>query len=106
MYIRRFTYKKEDVDCKLCTEYRGGKKCPHKICPYITERIEAGAVTYQEAVNAIVHPGCQMIRRLPKLMQTNSGSFWLDDRHKSRMEFFNTRMGYSPSRNTPAYDCQ
>ena len=83
MYIRRFTYKKEDVDCKLCTEYRGGKKSPHKICPYITERIEAGAVTYQEAVNAIVHPGCQMIRRLPKLMQTYSGSFWLDDRHKT-----------------------
>ena len=70
MYIRRFTYKKEDVVCKLCTEYRGRKKCPHNICPYITERIEAGAVTYQEAVNAIVHPGCQMIRRLPKLMQT------------------------------------
>ena len=36
-------------------------------------------------------------------MQTYSCSFWLDDRHKSRMEFFNTRMGYSPSRNTPAY---
>ena len=103
MYIRRFTYKKEDVDCKLCTEFRGRKKCPHKICPYITERIEAGAVTYQEAVNAMVHPGCQMIRRLPKLMLTYSDSFWMDDRHKSRMEFFNTRMGYSPSRNTPAY---
>ena len=102
MYIRRFTYKKEDVDCKLCTEFRGRKKCPHKICPYITERIEAGAVTYQEAVNAMVHPGCQMIRRLPKLMLTYSDSFWMDDRHKSRMEFFNTRMGYSPSRNTPA----
>ena len=57
MYIRRFTYKKEDVDCKLCTEFRGRKKCPHKICPYITERIEAGAVTYQEAVNAMVHSG-------------------------------------------------
>ena len=35
MYIRRFTYKKEDVGCKLCTEFRGRKKCPHKICPYI-----------------------------------------------------------------------
>lgn len=92
MYIRRFTYKKEDVGCKLCTEFRGRKKCPHKICPYITERIEAGAVTYQEAVNAMVHSGCQLIRRLPKLMQTYSGSFWLDDRHKSRMEFFNTRI--------------
>lgn len=102
MYIRRFTYKKEDVDRKLCTEYRGRKKCPHKICPYITERIEAGAVTYQEAVNAMVHPGCQMIRRLPQLILSYPDSFWVDDRHKSRMEFFNTRMGYSPSRNTPA----
>ena len=102
MYIRRFTYKKEDVDRKLCTEYRGRKKCPHKICPYITERIEAGAVTYQEAVNAMVHPGCQMISRLPQLILSYPDSFWVDDRHKSRMEFFNTRMGYSPSRNTPA----
>lgn len=23
MHIRKPTYKKEDVDCKLCTEYRG-----------------------------------------------------------------------------------
>ena len=30
MHIGRFTYKREDVDCKLCTEYRGGKKCPHQ----------------------------------------------------------------------------
>lgn len=76
IYIRRFTYKKEDVDCKLCTEYRGRKKCPHKICPYITERIEAGAVTYEEAVNAMVHPGCRMARRLPKLILTYPDSFW------------------------------
>ena len=85
MYIRRFTYTKEDVDSKLCTEYWGGKKCPHKICPYITERIEAGAVTYQEAVNAMVHPGCQMIRRLLQLILTYPDSFWVDDQHKSRI---------------------
>ena len=103
MHIGRFTYKREDVDCKLCTEYRGGKKCPHPVCPYITERIEAGAVTYQDAVYAMIHPGCQLIRRLPKLILTYQDSFWVDDRHKSRMEFFNTCMGYVPSRNTPAY---
>ena len=103
MHIRRFTYKREDVDCKLCTEYRGGIKCPHSVCPYITERIEAGAVTYQDAVYAMILPGCQLIRRLPKLILTYQDSFWVDDRHKSRMEFFNTCMGYIPSRNTPAY---
>lgn len=34
MYIRRFTYKPEDVDCKLCTEY---KKCDRNLmkCPWI-----------------------------------------------------------------------
>ena len=103
MHIRRFTYKREDVDCKLCTEYRGRKKCPHPVCPYITERIEAGAVTYQNAVYAMIHPGCLLVRRLPKLILTYPDSFWVDDRHKSRMEFFNTCLGYVPSRNTPAY---
>ena len=49
MYIRRFTYKPEDVECKLCTEY---KKCDRNLmkCPWIAERIEAGNVSYQEAV--------------------------------------------------------
>ena len=55
MYIRKLTYKKEDVDCKLCTEYRGKKHpCPHDVCPFIAERIEAGAVTYWDAVNAML----------------------------------------------------
>lgn len=103
MYIRRFTYKAKDVDCKYCTEYRGKNKCPHSVCPYLAERIEAGAATYQDAVNSIVHPGCHMTTRLPKLIHEYQGSFWVDDRHKSRMEFFHTRMGYVPGRNTPAY---
>lgn len=60
MYIRRFKYKAKDVDCKYCTEYKGKNKCPHSVCPYISERIEAGAVTYQDAVTAMVQPGCQI----------------------------------------------
>lgn len=103
MYIRRFSYKREDVDCKYCTEYRGPGKCPHTVCPYIAERIEAGAVTYQDAVTAIIPLDCKMAHRLPKLILEYKDSFWADDRHKSRMEFFNTRMGYIPNRNTPAY---
>ena len=68
MYIRKLTYKKEDVDCKLCTEYRGKKHpCPHDVCPFIAERIEAGAVTYWDAVNAMISPQYRFARRLPKL---------------------------------------
>ena len=104
MHIRKPTYKKEDVDCKLCTEYRGKKHpCPHDVCPFIAERIEAGAVTYWDAVNAMVSPQYRFSRRLPKLAEEYPGTFFLDDRHRSRMEFLNTQLGYVPGRNTPAY---
>ena len=104
MHIRKPTYKKEDVDCKLCTEYRGKKHpCPHDVCPFIAERIEAGAVTYWDAVNAMVSPQYRFSRRLPKLAEEYPGTFFLDDRHRSRMEFLNTQLGYVPGRNTPTY---
>ena len=70
MHIRKPTYKKEDVDCKLCTEYRGKKHpCPHDVCPFIAERIEAGAVTYWDAVNAMISSQYCFSRRLPKLAE-------------------------------------
>ena len=103
MHIRKPTYKKEDVDCKLCTEYRGKKHpCPHDVCPFITERIEAGAVTYWDAVNAMVSSQYRFSRRLPKLAEEYPGTLFLDDRHRSRMEFLNTQLGYVPGRNTPS----
>ena len=40
---------------------------------------------------------------LPKLAEEYPGTFFLDDRHRSRMEFLNTQLGYVPGRNTPAY---
>ena len=104
MYIRKFTYKKEDLDCKLCTEYRGKKhSCPHAVCPFIAERIEAGAVTYWDAVSALIPAQYRCSRRLPKLAVEYPGTFFLDERHRSRMEFLNTQLGYVPGRNTPAY---
>ena len=55
MYIRKFTYSAEDVDCKLCTEYARKTGCLHEVCPFLTERIEAGVVSYQSAVKAIAN---------------------------------------------------
>ena len=38
MHINTFRYTPEDVNCKLCTEYRGKRKrCPS--CPWIAERM-------------------------------------------------------------------
>ena len=101
MYIRRFTYKPEDVDCKLCTEY---KKCDRNLmkCPWIAERIEAGAVSYKEAV-LTAFPGKGLsFERLLETIQAYPGTFWLNKQHKDRMEMFNHRLGYSPTK--PFYE--
>ena len=103
MYIRRFTYKEADVDCTLCTEYRGKNRCPHSICPFIAERIEAGTVTYQEAIRSMIPSHCSMSRRLPQLIQAYPNSLWGDPQHRHRMELFHNRLGYARRRNTPCY---
>lgn len=102
-YKRKFTYSKSDVDCKLCTEYRHKEACPHAICPYIAERIEAGAVTYADAVAALIPSSRTLGPRLSQLVTGYSGSFFLDSEHKSRMILSNARLGFVPRRNTPSY---
>lgn len=102
MYIRRFTYNPEDVECELCTEY---KKCDRNLmkCPWIAERIEAGVVSYQEAV-LTVFPGKGLsFPRLLEIIRSYPGTFWINKQHKNRMEMFNHRLGYVPKRNTPVY---
>lgn len=48
MVLNRFRYKPEDVDCKLCTEYRH-RRCTQPSCPWLAERIESGVVCYDDA---------------------------------------------------------
>ena len=50
MVIRNFKYTAEDVDCQYCTEFRHGR-CRAQKCPWLKERIEAGVLSYREAVN-------------------------------------------------------
>ena len=54
MYIRNYTYSAEDVDCKFCTEVVGRKGCRQEVCPYYAERIEAGVISYREAVLSLI----------------------------------------------------
>ncbi|MGM9603934.1 MAG: hypothetical protein ACI3XG_02600 [Faecousia sp.] len=103
MYIRKYTYTAEDVDCKLCTEHVGRKGCRQEVCPYYAERIEAGVISYREAVLSLIPPTSSIRYRLPKLIHGFPGSLWADEKHKTRMEVFNNRLGYIKSRNTPSY---
>lgn len=93
MHIRKLTYKKEDVDCKLCTEYRGKKHpCPHDVCPFIAERIEARCRHLLGCCQCHDLPAVPLRRRLPKLAAEYPGSIFMDDRHRFRMEFLNTQL--------------
>lgn len=104
MYIRRFRYSNEDVQCKYCTEYRGKKnRCQLTQCPWIAERVEARNVTYEEAVRSIVPRICVYRVRAERLIRAYEDSFWLDAKHKNRMQWFNHRLGYVPQRNTNTY---
>lgn len=102
MYIRRFKYKPDDVDCRLCTEFKK-RKCTLEGCPWIAERIEAGVVSYAEAVMKVFSSYGLLRHRLADLVDSYPGTFWIDERHRNRMEWFNHQLGYNPRRNTPAY---
>ena len=50
MVIREFQYTPEDVDCRYCTKFIHNR-CRAVKCPWMNERIEAGVVSYQTAVD-------------------------------------------------------
>lgn len=99
MFINTFHYTPEDVDCKLCAQYVKGKGCTEDACPWLAERIEAGVVGYAEAVRDLF-PGTErkpyrLNARLHNAISGFSGSFYLDEQHKARMEHLKARDGHS-----------
>lgn len=104
MYIRKFTFKPEDVNCKFCTEYKRKDGCTSPGCPWLAERIEAGAVDYREAVLEAILPRSKvMSERVLRLIDNPPSSFWVDRQHKNRMEMFNHRLGFNKRRNVSTY---
>ena len=74
MYINTFRYKPEDVDCKLCTEYRKKLGCAVKGCPFLAERIEAGVVGYGDAVQNTLSRHMALAPRLTALIRLFPGT--------------------------------
>lgn len=104
MCIKRFRYTPENVKCEYCTAYCGRKiRCRLSQCPWLAERIEAGTVTYAEAVRSIIPKFCLYQDRIEHLFREYDGSFWLNNAHKNNMQWFNHQLGYVPGRNTNAY---
>ena len=69
MVLCRFHYRREDVDCKNCVQYRRG--CRAGTCPYLAERLEAGAVSYETLVADCFDPlGGRLWARMPAPLST------------------------------------
>lgn len=104
MYINTFQYTPEDVDCKLCTQYAGKKRgCKANGCPWMAERIEAGAVGYAEAVMETFPRDPHMDARLHTTIRRFSGSLFLNAEHRQRMEYLKIRLGANRRRDNSAY---
>ncbi len=103
MYINTFRYRPEDVDCKLCTEYRKKIGCTASACPWLAERIEAGVVGYGEAVMDTFSEHRSLHPRLAGLIRDFSGTLWRDEAHRSRMEWQRMWLGCRPKRDTPQF---
>lgn len=102
MFINTFRYKPEDVDCNLCTEYKSKTGCTACGCPWLAERIEAGVVSYNDAVTETFSGHKALCWRLSLLMRLFPGTLWLNEAHRQRMEWTKARLGYRRHRDTPA----
>ena len=99
----RFQYTREHVACGLCTEYRRRHGCTAFPCPWLAERIEAGAVGYEEALLESFPHDALLLARLQALVQIFPGSLWSGEDHRRRMEELKAQLGYRKHRDTPAY---
>ena len=83
-----YHYKPADVACEYCVNSRR-RRCRITGCPWLTERIEAGVVSYASAVRELFGGVADeaFIARLGLLVLHFHGSFWLDREHE-----FNTRL--------------
>ena len=103
MHLNTFKYKPEHVDCSLCTEYKKKTGCAAHGCPWLADRIEAGVVGYAEAAREIFakYPGLQFRQNL--LIRLFPGTFWVDERHKKRMDYTKALLGFRRKRDTSKF---
>lgn len=74
------------ASCKLCTEYSRNKGCISKHCPYLTERVAAGALNYKSAVMEAFGSNPMFRDDLSAISKRLSESVWNDAGHKRRMD--------------------
>lgn len=93
LYHRDFHYSPRDVECQFCVSFVRRSRCPLHQCPYLAERIEAGALDLfelvQERFKGWTEP--QLQSRLKKLCCQHPASLFLNDAHRSRWRHWRDR---------------
>ncbi|WP_337601414.1 hypothetical protein [Dysosmobacter welbionis] len=85
----RFRYRPEDVVCKHCTEYRRGG-CIEGVCPWLEERVEAGAVTYTSLAAEFYRKWreTELGERIQELLSGKRAIAYYDNDHASRLALY------------------
>ncbi len=103
MFISTFQYKPEHMDCTLCAQFSKKKGCKASTCPWMAERIEAGVVSYKEAVMETFPRDAHLDARLDSVVSCFTGSMFLTPAHQHRMERMQAQQVSNYNRDTPAY---
>ena len=95
-----YHYKPADVECEYCVEMRH-RQCQAVGCPWLTERIEAGVVSYAAAVRELFGAlyVSELCWRLEWLIKGYDGSFWLNAEHEFNTRLLLRSVGYQAWRN-------
>lgn len=85
----RFRYRPEDVACRYCMEYRRGG-CTEAVCPWLDERVEAGAVTYTSLAAAFYREWreTELGERIRELLHGKRSIAYHDPGHAGRLALY------------------
>ena len=104
LYHPGFRYTSKDVDCRYCMSFDRKHPCPLSQCPYLEERIEAGALDLNEFVQDCFSAelGPQLQSRLQEYFSCRSVWFFLGDAHQKRWTHWRNRYYKMSDRNKAA----
>lgn len=104
MYICTFKYGAADVACRYCTAFVRRRCTASEGCPFIAERIEAGAVDYGEIIrDTFKRPSAILRWRLRYLVEHFDDSMWESENHEKRFHRMWAEMGTRKKRDTPRF---
>lgn len=92
------------LDCRLCTLYAGKKLgCLAAICPWLSERLQAGSISYAGAIAEVFQDRSILGTRLALLTRRAPPTLWADAQHQTRFELLRDRIGTRRRRDTPSF---